>query len=133
MKTIFAFLDEWLMRQDRSSATSRQFRIQRISEVSCTLVFRSRSPRHRLHFKRLFVGPGGTRARFRLKTALSPLQFQLAHEIAFSKRRALVAQNVVGCGRMEKEVRQRERHQKSFRREWKRPVADPEGEIAWAS
>jgi hypothetical protein len=43
-----------------------------------------------------------------LKSALSPLQFQLAHEIAFSKRRALVAENVVSCGRMEKEVTQRE-------------------------
>ena len=40
--------------------------------------------------------------------ALSPLQFQLAHEIASSKRRALVAENVVSCGRIEKEVRQRE-------------------------
>jgi hypothetical protein len=44
------------------------------------------------------------------KAALSPLQFYLAHEIAFSKRRALVAENVVSRGRMEKEVRQRERH-----------------------
>ena len=41
----------------------------------------------------------------------SPLQFQPAHEIAFSKRRAVVAENVVSCGGMKKEVRQRERHQ----------------------
>ena len=59
--------------------------------------------------------------------ALSPLQCQLAHEIAFSKRRALLAENVVSCGCMEKEVRQRERHQKAFCRERKRAVADPEG------
>jgi len=40
-----------------------------------------------------------------LKAALSPLQFQLAHEIAFSKRRAIDTENVVSRGRVEKEVR----------------------------
>src|SRR5271154_3224572 len=42
-----------------------------------------------------------------LKAALSPLQFQLAHEIAFSKRRAIDTEDVVSRGRMEKEVPQR--------------------------
>ena len=54
----------------------------------------------------------------------SSLQFQLADEIAFSKRCAIVAENAVGRGRMEKETRQRERHQEAFRRERKRSVAD---------
>src|ERR1700687_2922534 len=58
------------------------------------------------------------------------LQFQLAHEIAFPKRRALVAENVISRGRMEKEVRQRERHQEAFRRERKRALAELEGDIA---
>src|SRR3954452_22496495 len=65
-----------------------------------------------------------------LKAALSPLQFHPAHEIAFSKRRALVAENVVSRDRMEKEVRQRERHQEAFRREWKRALARLERDIA---
>ena len=74
------------------------------------------------------VGPvGQPRA---IKAALSALKFHLAHEIAFSKRRALVAENVVSRGRMEKEVRQRERHQKAFRRERKRAVAELEGDVA---
>src|SRR5450755_1604558 len=62
--------------------------------------------------------------------ALSPLQFHLAHEIAFSKRRALVAENVVSRGRMEKEVRQRERHQEAFCRERNGALADFEDHIA---
>jgi len=65
-----------------------------------------------------------------LKVALLPLQFHLAHEIAFSKRRALVAENVVSRGRMEKEVRQLERHQEAFRRERKRAITELEGDIA---
>jgi hypothetical protein len=39
------------------------------------------------------------------KDALLTLQFQLAHEIAFSKRRARLAEDVVSRGCMEKEVR----------------------------
>jgi hypothetical protein len=54
---------------------------------------------------------------------LSPLQFHPAHEITFSERRALVAGNVVSRGRMEKEVRQRERHQEAFCCEQKRVFA----------
>jgi hypothetical protein len=53
----------------------------------------------------------------------SPLQFQPAHEITFSEQRALVAENVVSRGRMEKEVRQRERHQEAFCCEQKRVFA----------
>ena len=60
----------------------------------------------------------------------SCLQFQLADEIAFSKRRAVVAENIVGRGRMEKEIRQRKRHQEAFRRERKPSVADLKGDIA---
>ena len=65
-----------------------------------------------------------------LEVALLPIQFHLTHEIAFSKGRALVAENVVSRGRVEKEVRQRERHQEAFRRERKRAVAKLEGEVA---
>jgi hypothetical protein len=54
---------------------------------------------------------------------LSPLQFHPAHEITFSEQRALVAENVVSRGRMEKEVRQRERHQEAFCCEQKRVFA----------
>ena len=65
-----------------------------------------------------------------LKVALLPIQFHLAYEIAFSKGRALVAENVVNRGRVEKEVRQRERHQEAFRRERKRAVAELKDDIA---
>ena len=58
------------------------------------------------------------------------VQFHLAYEIAFSERRALVAEDVVSRGRMEKEVRQRERHQEAFRRERNRAVAELKADIA---
>src|SRR6185312_4356343 len=64
------------------------------------------------------------------KAVLSALQFQPAHEVALSKRCALMAENVVSRGRVEKEVRQRERHQETFRRERRRASAEPEGDIA---
>src|SRR5580658_194008 len=57
------------------------------------------------------------------------LQLHPADEIALSERRALVAENVVSRGRVEKEIRQRERHQKAFRREREREIASLKGDV----
>src|SRR6187551_4043058 len=77
---------------------------------------------------------GGTAVRYTVQPHLPSalLHLQPAHEIALAQRHTIGAQDVVGGGGVEIEVRQRERHQEALGREGQLVIAEEKDDVAAA-